>query len=1268
MQTVSIAGVGIHPRIETVCKKVGIVIVDFVLVSLVIGKVQLPVESQLREHIAGMTGGAAGHLAVDGVVAETHALAGLGNLGEIVVGNFRHGIAALVDVVADLMGDAPAEEVAALVAAVLLHNDGVAFSQAGYRTPADADVVARRVHERAGKHTHIADVQVLGRQTVLIPGARQIGQALMLVEQRHHLVHSVHGVEQALGFVSRGPAAQARQQLADRYRVHHLVQHHIGGVEDAGLCVVGAVVAVELAMPGFQFRGVGFHRFHIGRDTGFALGGIVNAVEIQHGHLFAAADAHRVTVIGTVTGELHVQGAAVLGIKGNQFGNADLVAADLELDRSGNHLSRFGVVLGGNQLQPGIGTGSYIVAAYVDDDLVAGGGRHTQGLPGIQAGEAQVAVLLGRDGGMYLHHIVEGGFQQTAGVIQFALERHTFGVQFAAGLIGGVQPGLQVVEGALVHFLLQRYVEVVGIQRQNVIFQAVVLVEPHLGDGNRAVPVGIPHADAQIIGGDTTGDLDGKVVAAAVVMPDDGHTRHLVFTALLIASKQADLAVTTAVLGLGQRDAADMVAGVKGDAQTVVEVVAGTVVPVIHTVPGGEIVIHSAPGGVAGIQRAVLHITVLMGDGQDMGCDLAGGTRRVQQLVGRHLDRVHVGRRCRGSQRGGAFAQLVDAGDIHLIAGVVFQALNGVAVLGNPFDLDEVPFALFAIVDVIGFGILHVLPGRFNALEAPGQCQGVGGGGQFVGFGDHRDGLAVAAAPFTVDRLHLDGVGLAVLQFFTAEAAHRQGVGGGAHGFGFIAEGDGNFVPGDVYRRVPGQGEGLAFGHSLQSGGNVHRRGRDTGFHIVEELYLGDLRQVSAARHRSDLDGDLLDGDLCAEVDLDGAVGLHRGCPHKAGQHPVADGDVHGFGLAVFLVFHRDGGAVDSGITGGRGLQHQARHGQGFLGRFLKVKADGDGVILRDSFLRGGFQFHRRRTAEQIVQAAADDLGGFFRFQFHQAFGHTDQHRGGAVPVFFQAGGQHLQVHQVHGTAAVQVHSIAGVGAFPFKGIDQCGGIPLAEGAVAVHVTDAQRTGMEIIRGVGISGQEAGVQLYRIQQIFYLNGLGVIRKAAAADRQRVAAPGQVPEADLLLSRHRTAGCLQRDLSGAGGRARQADGELHIPLQRQTRQQRDRNLRRILRGTLCRGFVFVGFLCHKFNGRKFLFRCRYFRQTFLGVGGRRFGGSNFQGLCFIRFRHCGLHRRFGVFFRKGGRALGQDAEHHAGAQQGGDGSFHFITSFLLGWTG
>ena len=1225
---------------------------------------QLPVQPQLGENVAGMAGGAAGDLAVDGVVAEADALVGLGDLGEIVVGDFRHGIAALVDVVADLVGDAPAEEVAAAIAAILVQRDGLAAAQTGHRIPADADVVARRIHEGAGKHPHIPDIQVLGGQTVLVPCPGQVGQALVLVEQDHHLVHGVHRAEQAGGLVGRGTAAQTRQQLADRHRVHHLIQQHVGGVEDAGLGLIGTVVAVQFVVTAVQAVGRRFQGRHVGGDALLALGRVVDAVEVQHGDGFPAADPHRVAVIGTVAGILHIEGTAVLGVKGDQLGDHDLVAAHLELDRLGDRLARFGVVLGGYQLQPGVGAGGHIAAAHVDDDLLSGPGGDAQGLPGVEPGEAQVTVLLGRDGGMHLHHIAEGGGQQAAGVVQLLLQGLPLGVQLTAGLVGGVQAGLQRLDGLLVHPVAQRHMQVIGIEGQDVVLQAVVGVEPHLRDGDGAVIIDVSHTDPQVIGGDTAGDLDGVVVLAAVAVLGNGHAGHLVFTAVLPAGEQAHIAVGAPVLGGGQRQAADMVAGVKGDAHTAVVGVGGAVVPVVQTVPGGEVVVHHAPGGLAGIQRAVLHVAGLVGHRRDVRRDLPCRAHRVDEPVGRQLHRADIGRGRRGGQRGGTFAQLVDAGDVHLIDGVVFQVLDGVAVLVDAGHLGEVGIPLFAVVDIVAVGVLHVLPGGFDALEPPGQAQGVGGGGQFVRLGHHRDGLAVAAAPSAVHRLHPHGVGLAVLQFLAAEGGHRQRVGRRADRLGLSVKGDLHLIAGDVHRRVPGQCEGLTFRLGRKAGGDVHGGRRDAGFHIVEEFHLGDFRQAAAPRNRRNFNGDLLDGDLAAEVHRDGAVGLHRGRPQEAGDQRTAHRDGHGLCLTVFLVLHQHGGAADSVLRCGRGLEHHTGHGHRRLGRFLKVKADRDGVFLRDSGTVGGLQRHGAVAGEQILQTAADHLGGFFFLQSHQAFGDPHQHRGSAVPRLFQGGRQHLQVHQVRRAAAVQVGH---TGLSPFDGIDQNTGVPVSELAVAVHIADAQGTGMEAVRRVGVAGQEPGVELHAVELGAHLQGLGIGGKAAALHRQGVLALGQVPEAHLTPGRFTALRGGQRDGLGLCLGAVQAHREVGVPLQRQTRQQRHSHLRRILRGLFRPGCLF---LCIGLFLRRgcFLqqFRGVLLRRLFVGrklrLGGSGLPGGAGRRLRLVRFR--GLQGRLcgEDLFRQGGRALGQDAQQHAAAQQGGDGSFHLIPSF------
>ena len=72
---------------------------------------------------------------------------------------------------------------------------------------------------------------------------------------------------------------------------------------------------MQSAVVAFQRSGVVFQRFHVGGNPRLALGGIVDAVEIQRGDLYAAADPHRIFVGAVLAGVLHIESTAVFGIK-----------------------------------------------------------------------------------------------------------------------------------------------------------------------------------------------------------------------------------------------------------------------------------------------------------------------------------------------------------------------------------------------------------------------------------------------------------------------------------------------------------------------------------------------------------------------------------------------------------------------------------------------------------------------------------------------------------------------------------------------------------------------------------------------------------------------------------------------------------------------------------------------------------------------------------------------------------------------------------------
>ena len=100
--------------------------------------------------------------------------------------------------------------------------------------------------------------------------------------------------------------------------------------------------------------------------------------------------------------------------------------------------------------------------------------------------------------------------------------------------------------------------------------------------------------------------------------------------------------------------------------------------------------------------RAVLHIAGGMGYRLNVCGHLTRIARGIDEVVGRHLDRVHIdgaGHRGKGSR---AFAQFVGAGDVYLVGRVVLQALDGIPIAFDAFDLGKFALTLHTVVQVVG--------------------------------------------------------------------------------------------------------------------------------------------------------------------------------------------------------------------------------------------------------------------------------------------------------------------------------------------------------------------------------------------------------------------------------------------------------------------------------------------------------------------------------------------------------------------------------------
>ena len=268
----------------------------------------------------------------------------------------------------------------------------------------------------------------------------RVREALVLVEQLHHLVHGIEGGQQPLGARLRGAPARVGKDLLGRHRAHHLVEHDVGGVGDAVLLVVGVVHAgvaalgvvlfVELREPAH----VGLQLLQVGRRARKALGGVGHLVEVERGHGGRAAHAHAPVLGVRRAGVLDVELAALLEVERGELRDGDLVAAGLE---RGQHLrgAAFGMLLRQHEAQRGAASRSLAGGAGVDDDLVAGRRCRTERLPGVEAADSQVAraVALRGDAVVHVHRALEAlGGQQLARGIELGLERRAVRVELAA--------------------------------------------------------------------------------------------------------------------------------------------------------------------------------------------------------------------------------------------------------------------------------------------------------------------------------------------------------------------------------------------------------------------------------------------------------------------------------------------------------------------------------------------------------------------------------------------------------------------------------------------------------------------------------------------------------------------------------------------------------------------------------------------------------------------------------------------------------------------
>ena len=101
---------------------------------------------------------------------------------------------------------------------------------------------------------------------------------------------------------------------------------------------------------------------------------------------------------------------------------------------------------------------------HVDHDLLAGVGGYTQGLPGVQTGEAQMFVCSGCDGRIDGNRLAQLRIQQALGVFQFFQKVRVFRMFFSADRVGGIQPGAKRSNGVRIYLRFQGDVQIVCVR------------------------------------------------------------------------------------------------------------------------------------------------------------------------------------------------------------------------------------------------------------------------------------------------------------------------------------------------------------------------------------------------------------------------------------------------------------------------------------------------------------------------------------------------------------------------------------------------------------------------------------------------------------------------------------------------------------------------------------------------------------------------------------------------------------------------------------
>ncbi len=480
------SGIAVHAGKEETGKLLLMIRICLVVISPVISQMELPVHSQLCEHIGSRSLRARSHFVIHIPVLEAHAaviVLCLGQHRKVIIRNLRNGIASLVNTMSDLMGNPPSEISAALIPSfrIGLHRHTVHHS--GCRPPFNSYMIAGSIHERSREHSLITNIQVALRY--LIHGIGRGGiQSLMLVEEIHHIFHGIHGIQDCLRLLLCVTIFCTGQNLLRRQGQHHGIQQNIRRPQDT-VCLV--IIVCHLRIPGILMRSlmqavhsghIGLQLLHIILHPGQPLVA-GHLIQIQSGHLHTAADTNRILVTAAAA-VLHIQRSA--GLKsccGPDFGYGNLIGSHLK----GGHLSAHGrglrMILGGNQLKVGLVSCLFSVMAHIDHNLFPCSRCNTQRLPCVQSAEAPAHIACG-NAVVNLHR---GGSIQPA-VLQnrfrcgeLALQELPIRIILSADGIHRLNLRSQRIYDCLGYIRSQYRMKIIFIEGKNLIPQLIVIVK-----------------------------------------------------------------------------------------------------------------------------------------------------------------------------------------------------------------------------------------------------------------------------------------------------------------------------------------------------------------------------------------------------------------------------------------------------------------------------------------------------------------------------------------------------------------------------------------------------------------------------------------------------------------------------------------------------------------------------------------------------------------------------------------------------------------------